>query len=157
MLYPDFHRSAAFALCDHQVAVLYATDSTARDTAKRLIESLPEVDATATRCSEHTVTFTAKPGHWFAYPWWEKTCEAPDYATHVDIHNKPGFDPCELFFGKTPFSCSTDVTKVRGTHGRIDLPIAYATTIDLRGETLQAIACHLRTWLSTSSSTPPAE
>ena len=157
MLYPDFHRSTAFVLCDHQVAVLYANDSTARNTAKRLIESLPEVDASATRCSEYTVTFTAKPGYWFAYPWWEKTCEAPDYATHVDIHNKPGFDPCELFFGKTPFSCSTDMTKVRGTHGRIDLPIAYATTIDLRGETLQAVACHLRTWLSASSSTPPAE
>ena len=36
--------------------------------------------------------------------------EAPDFAGHVDIHNKPGYDPKELFFFNRG--------EVRGTHGR---------------------------------------
>ncbi|MDD4342002.1 MAG: hypothetical protein PHO14_07190, partial [Kiritimatiellae bacterium] len=43
---------------------------------------------------------------------------APDYATHMDIHNKPGFDPCELFFGFPPPHTSQKTQKIRGTHGR---------------------------------------
>lgn len=35
---------------------------------------------------------------WFAYPFWLNDRRAPDYARAVAIHNKPGFDPCELFF-----------------------------------------------------------
>jgi hypothetical protein len=35
---------------------------------------------------------------WFAYPFWLSDRQAPDYARTVDIHRKPGFDPCELFF-----------------------------------------------------------
>jgi len=35
---------------------------------------------------------------WFAYPFWLDDRQAPDYARTVDIHRKPGFDPCELFF-----------------------------------------------------------
>src|SRR5439155_3231564 len=35
---------------------------------------------------------------WFAYPFWLDDRQAPDYAPTVDIHRKPGFDPCELFF-----------------------------------------------------------
>jgi hypothetical protein len=58
----------------------------------------------------------AESGAWFAYPWFEKAT-APDYASHVDIHNKPGYDPCELFFGWPPGSVSFDTTKIHGTHG----------------------------------------
>jgi hypothetical protein len=35
---------------------------------------------------------------WFAYPFWLDDRNAPDFARTVDIHRKPGFDPCELFF-----------------------------------------------------------
>src|SRR5262249_27905345 len=35
---------------------------------------------------------------WFAYLFWLDDRQAPDYARTVDIHRKPGFDPCELFF-----------------------------------------------------------
>jgi hypothetical protein len=35
---------------------------------------------------------------WFAYPFWLDDRRAPDYARTVDIHRKPGYDPCELFF-----------------------------------------------------------
>ncbi len=39
----------------------------------------------------------AEDGYWFAYPWWENEHEAPDFARHVDIHNKPGYDPVSFF------------------------------------------------------------
>jgi hypothetical protein len=35
---------------------------------------------------------------WFAYPYWLDDRAAPDFARTVDIHRKPGYDPCELFF-----------------------------------------------------------
>ena len=40
----------------------------------------------------------AEPDAWFAYPFWLDDRWAPDYARTVDIHRKPGYDPCELFF-----------------------------------------------------------
>src|SRR6202040_957923 len=40
----------------------------------------------------------AKPDAWFAYPFWLDDRRAPDYARTIDIHRKPGYDPCELFF-----------------------------------------------------------
>jgi hypothetical protein len=40
----------------------------------------------------------AAPDAWFAYPFWLDDRQAPDYARTVDIHRKPGYDPCELFF-----------------------------------------------------------
>ncbi len=39
----------------------------------------------------------AEPHAWFAYPFWLEDARAPDYARTVDIHRKPGYDPCELF------------------------------------------------------------
>lgn len=131
MLYPDFYQSRAIALCDHQSALIYCLDSRCREEVQTLLSTMPGVDVI--RKGEGDVDFemTAKAGCWFAYPWWERAFEAPDYATHVDIHNKPGFDPCELFFGRTPFSSSTRAERIRGTHGRADTPIAMATDLPL--------------------------
>jgi len=38
---------------------------------------------------------------WFSYYWWEDDAKAPDYARTVNIHAKPGYDPCELFVDPT--------------------------------------------------------
>ena len=43
----------------------------------------------------------AEPGYWFAYPYWEGADQEPDFARNVDIHRKPGYDPCELFLDPT--------------------------------------------------------
>ena len=40
----------------------------------------------------------SRPDSWFAYPYWLDDRQAPDFARTVDIHRKPGYDPCELFF-----------------------------------------------------------
>jgi hypothetical protein len=39
----------------------------------------------------------AQPGAWFTYYYWLDDAAAPDFARTVDIHRKPGYDPCELF------------------------------------------------------------
>ena len=38
----------------------------------------------------------AEPDSWFTYYFWDDDALAPDYARTVDIHRKPGYDPCEL-------------------------------------------------------------
>ena len=72
----------------------------------------------------------AENGTWFAYPWFSKN-EAPDYASHVDIHNKPGYDPCELYFGWPPGSVSFDTRKIHGTHGNVGpgFEVAWASSL----------------------------
>ena len=35
-------------------------------------------------------------GHWFTYYYWRDDRNAPDFAPTVDIHRKPGYDPCEM-------------------------------------------------------------
>ena len=104
--YPDFYQSSAFAMCDHEVCVVYGEKG---DEAAKLLLSTGDYEVTATSSRFPTILL-AKPGSWCEYVWWTDRREAPDFASHVDIHNKPGFDPRELFF----FNRGT----VRGTHGR---------------------------------------
>ena len=95
-------------------------------------------------------TLLAAPGRWFAYPWWTQKGQAPDFAAHVDIHNKPGYDPCELFFGWPPPSVSQDTSRIRGSHGGVGpgREIAWASTLPL-GEvgTLLELAKAVRDFL----------
>ncbi len=106
MSYPDFYQTTAFALCDHEFCILYGPD-----TAKALDILLATGDYELPSAPVPGMAILlAKPGSWCEYKWWTDDREAPDYASHVDIHNKPGYDPAELFlFGKGT---------VRGTHGR---------------------------------------
>lgn len=141
MRYPDFYQSRAIALPDHQVAPVWCADAAARERAREVLAALPEVEAVRPGVGGADWEAIARPGCWFAWPWWEDPREAPDFATHVDIHNKPGFDPCELFFGRNPFHCSDDVARVRGTHGRVEAPVAWAADDALGlGEPADAVA-----------------
>jgi len=92
----------------------------------------------------------AAEGYWFAYPWWEKPREAPDYAGHVDIHNKPGYDPCELFWGWPPGTVGQNPARIRGSHGRIgpDRRAAWASTcLERKPTDLLALARDVKQWL----------
>ena len=106
MSYPDFYQSQAFAMCDHEVCVLIGPESD--KAAEALLATgrydLPESQSPGPRL------LLAKPGSWCGYEWWTDRREAPDFASHVDIHNKPGYDPKELFL----FNRGV----VMGTHGR---------------------------------------
>lgn len=104
----DTFASRAFAVCDHQLAHVYAEDSTAARQAFDVLCALPGVAralAGGRRCElnlEHPrsgeLILLAEPNTWFAYPFWLNDRRAPDYARSVAIHHKPGFDPCELYF-----------------------------------------------------------
>ena len=148
MLYPDFHTSQAFAMVDHEIAHVYVTASgqagvtaTIRECLSRLtgIGQIlgPAEKSRAGIDHPHSgdLVLEAKPGAWFAYPWWSTRKEAPDFAAHVDIHNKPGYDPCELFFGWPPVGVSQDPSRIRGSHGRTttDARAAWAATCPLPG------------------------
>ncbi len=162
MLYPDFFRSRAFAVADHQVAHVYTRDPAAEAEARALLESLPETAAVLNRAEQKAIgaeaprggelIAVAKPGCWFAWPWWRDPKQAPDYAAHVDIHNKPGFDPCELFFGKTPFATSQDTTRIRGTHGLAGegCETALCSTLECVNEALSLpeLARSIAAWLT---------
>ena len=162
-LYPDFHTSRAFAVVDHEVAHVYVRHSADVPAVADCLrqtdgvaevctgEALAELGIAHANCGE--VVLVAGKGAWFAYPWWTDKRQQPDYATHVDIHNKPGFDPCELFFGwPPPFAVSTDATKVRGSHGRVGpgRSIAWAATCALNPEadSLLALAAAVQHRLS---------
>ncbi len=144
--YPDFFGSRAVALADHEIALVYARDEPAVREARRALESLDGValvlDAEGQRNAGvdepmgADLMLVATEGRWFAYPWWESPRDAPDYAAHIDIHNKPGYDPCELFAAFPPTRISTDPSRIRGTHGRAGpaRDVAWATTLDFQRE-----------------------
>ena len=106
MSYPDFYQSTAFAMCDHEVCVLVGPE---REKAAEILLATKEFERPPFNFTSH-LHLLASPGAWCGYEWWTDKREAPDFASHVDIHNKPGYDPKELFF----FNRGV----VKGTHGR---------------------------------------
>lgn len=162
MAYPDFFTSSAFALVDHEVAHIHCRDEAAIRAARTALEKLDGVGeildraAQAARGVAHPrageFIAIARPGTWFAYPWFTGKREAPDFATHVDIHNKPGYDPCELFFGWPPPSISLDTAKIRGSHGRPGAPVAWTSTLhfDFAPESIFDLAAVVRDWCATA-------
>lgn len=124
--YPDIAGSAAFAMCDHEIAHVYVQDAGDVGRVRDAMEATGDYEAVEERGGQDwahpgagELLLTAKAGAWCAYPWWARAGEAPDWATHVDIHNKPGYDPCELFFGRLlPPGTSQDWRRVKGSHGR---------------------------------------
>jgi hypothetical protein len=146
MLYADFHASRAFAVVDHEVAMVHVKDPDDIEQAGRICRELDGVQDVLTTDQMGRVgldhphsgqlVLVAEPGRWFAYPWWTDKAQAPDYAGHIDIHNKPGFDPCELFFAALPIRISQDTTRIAGSHGRVDgdRRIAWAGSFDPPGE-----------------------
>jgi predicted AlkP superfamily pyrophosphatase or phosphodiesterase len=161
MDYTDFFASRAFAVVDHQVANVHCSDEASCRAAASVLSKLPGVAEVLDRAAQHSrgvaakrggnLLIVAEPGAWFAYPWFEKK-RAPDYASHVDIHNKPGYDPCELFFGWPPLSVSFDTTKIHGAHGRVGEGYEVAWSSSLSFETEPAsvldLSRRVQTWMA---------
>ena len=105
----DTFTSRAFAVCDHQLAHVYVARrraiSSASATSLRRQPGVARVlagrgaggDRPRPPASGELVALS-EPDAWFAYPYWLDDRLAPDFARTVDIHRKPGYDPCELFF-----------------------------------------------------------
>jgi hypothetical protein len=104
----DTFGSRAFAVCDHQLAHVHVSRPEDIERVRDKIAVLPgiarvlsgpersELGLDHPRAGELVVV--SERDAWFAYPYWLDDREAPDFARTVDIHRKPGYDPCELFF-----------------------------------------------------------
>jgi predicted AlkP superfamily pyrophosphatase or phosphodiesterase len=152
----DAGGSRAFAVADHQVAHVYVNDPSIRGEVRDMLEKTPGVDVVRTAqetwgsgiATERAGDFiaVAKPDAWFTYYFWDDDALAPDYARTLDIHRKPGYDPCELFidpalkFPKLTIAkfllrkklglrglleiVPLDASLVKGSHGRDHVPVS---------------------------------
>jgi predicted AlkP superfamily pyrophosphatase or phosphodiesterase len=103
----DAGASRAFAVADHQVAHVYVREPRDVGAVKALLEKLDGVeqvlDAQGKREAglDHPnsgeLVAVSAADRWFTYYYWFDDAVAPEYARTVDIHRKPGYDPCELF------------------------------------------------------------
>ena len=147
----DVFGSRAFAVADHQVAHVYARDDGARAAAREVLEGLAGIervlalDGKREHGLDHPragdLVAVAAPDSWFTYYYWLDESAEPDFARSVDIHRKPGYDPCEMFldpalaFPKLRIArrlaqkfmglrylmdvIPVDASLVRGSHGRL--------------------------------------
>ena len=147
----DTFASAAFAVADHQLAHVYARTEEARAHAAHVLRNLPGVEQVLDRSAQRKfgidharsgdLVVVARKGAWFTYYYWLDDAQAPDFARTVDIHRKPGYDPCELFvdpklaapklrvamrlaqklagFRYLMDVIPLDATLVKGSHGRL--------------------------------------
>ena len=103
----DCGASKVFAIADHQVAHVYVNDPALRWQVRSLLGNTPGIDevretqdewgeGVATQRAGDFIAVAAADA-WFTYYFWEDDALAPDYARTIDIHRKPGYDPCELF------------------------------------------------------------
>jgi predicted AlkP superfamily pyrophosphatase or phosphodiesterase len=147
----DAGASRAFAVADHQCAHVYVGEPADVDAVARLLRKTAGIAAVHDRAAQAQLSIdhsrtgelvcVAEPGAWFAYHYWLDEARRPDFATTVDIHRKPGYDPTELFvdpkirFPKLKVAknlarkllgfrylmdvIGTDPSIVRGSHGRL--------------------------------------
>lgn len=147
----DAGASRAFAVCDHQVAHVYVRDPGDLEEVRSFLQGLDGVDLVLDRQQQADwgidhersgeLVLVSEPEAWFAYNYWLDESQRPDFATTVDIHRKPGYDPAELFLDpkirrprlriartvlrkKLGFRylmdvISTNPEMVRGSHGRL--------------------------------------
>jgi hypothetical protein len=148
----DAGASRALAVADHQVAHVYVPNPDDMQQVREICAAQSGVEQVLGRDEQERAGINheragelvciAEPRRWFSYYYWLDDAAAPDFARTVDIHRKPGYDPCELFFDpklsapkarvaakllkkKLGFRTLMDVipldTKlVRGSHGRVE-------------------------------------
>jgi len=147
----DTSSSRAFAVADHQTCHIYVREQRDIPLVHDLFLQHPGVeqvlDEEGKRAAglDHRrsgeLVLVASGDSWFTYYWWLDDARAPDYARTVNIHAKPGYDPCELFldpaisFPKLKIGMKLarkmlgfrtvmdliplDASLVKGSHGRI--------------------------------------
>lgn len=123
----DTFDSNAFAVSDHQIAHVHV-DGIERLAVRRELEALDGVDSVVepgdvglahARSGEWIAI--ADEDAWFTYDYWLDDTRAPDFANTVDIHRKPGFDPCELLMGSRSRAVLRLIQKTLGFRYRMDV------------------------------------
>lgn len=120
--------SRAFAVVDHQLAHVYILDRSLIEPIRTLLHQIPgvsdvvhpgELELDHPRSGE--LIALAEPDAWFPYYYWLEEEKAPDFARTVDIHRKPGYDPCELFMTSTVRAGLRLLQKKIGMRYRMDV------------------------------------
>lgn len=149
--YLDAGASECFAVPDHQVAHVYVKDDSTINKVAEVLRNTPGIefvyvgDERGELAHERSgdIVVVANHDKWFSHDWWTDDAKAPDYQATVNIHDKPGYDPRELFLAdgwrgsKVRIACkilmkklgsntlldvvSVDTSKVKGSHGRTPL------------------------------------
>lgn len=149
--YLDPTASRAFAVADHQICHVYVRHPSDLPRVREVFAQQPGIeqilDQEGKRAAglDHPrsgeLVLVAQADSWFSYYWWQDDARAPDYARTVNIHAKPGYDPCELFidpairFPRLKLATTLakkalgmrylmdviplDASLVKGSHGRI--------------------------------------
>lgn len=120
--------SDAFAVADHQLAHVYVRNPDMIDEVARALLSVPgvarvarpvELELDHPRSGELIVL--SEPNAWFTYYYWLDDSLAPDFSRTVDIHRKPGYDPCELFMTSKVRAMSRLAQKKIGMRYKMDV------------------------------------
>ena len=103
----NYGMSPAFAVADHQIAHVYVQDRSRVDEVRKILESTEGVAEVLDEAGKKRYgldhprsgdfVVLAEQGAWFTYYYWLDDQKAPDFARTVAIHDKPGYDPAELF------------------------------------------------------------
>ena len=124
--YIDYELSDAFCLVDHQIANVYCKKNvinevkTLFNNSKGISEVLDKNEQTKYEVQhERTgdLVLLADIDKWFSYFYWLEDDKMPFFAERVDIHNKPGYDPCELFADPKTRKIIPNTTLIKGSHG----------------------------------------
>ena len=153
----DAGASPAFATADHQIAHVYINDKASFAKVRTLLEQTPGIELVLDKEQQKAyhidhersgdLVVMADADSWFTYYYWLDDARAPDFARLVAIHQKPGFDPVEMFMDQTnPLVklkagyklgrkilgfrylmnvISLDATLIKGSHGRIGAAREY--------------------------------
>ena len=105
--YLDPGQSRAFAVSDHQIAHIYIQNTADIPVIKGIMKDVPGIEKVLDEEGKREygldhersgeLVLISERNSWFTYYFWEDDKKAPDYARTVNIHAKPGYDPCELF------------------------------------------------------------
>jgi predicted AlkP superfamily pyrophosphatase or phosphodiesterase len=182
----DAGASPAFATPDHQIAHVYINDQSRSDGSvfskvRALLEKTPGIELVLDKEQQKQyhidhersgdLVVVADAESWFTYYYWLDDARAPDFARLVAIHQKPGYDPVEMFMDQTnPLIklkagyklgrkllgfrylmnvISLDATLVKGSHGRIGTaPEHHPVFVSSRnvGKTLTATEVYDKIW-----------
>ncbi|WP_404308571.1 nucleotide pyrophosphatase/phosphodiesterase family protein [Neorhodopirellula lusitana] len=126
----------AFAVADHQVAHIYVRDANQIDSVATLLQQTPgvarvvrpgEIELDHPRSGQLIALSDADA--WFTYYYWLDDNNAPDFARTVDIHRKPGYDPCELFMTSKLRAGARLLQKKLGMRYKMDVIPLEATLV----------------------------
>ncbi|MDQ2075263.1 alkaline phosphatase family protein [Marinimicrobium sp. ABcell2] len=105
--YLDFDTCRAFSVSDHQIAHIYIHNPDDIAAVRAVFDQVPGIAEVLDKTEQASLgldhersgelVLLAEPDSWFTYYYWQDKRRAPDYAHQVEIHKKPGYDPCELF------------------------------------------------------------